>query len=237
MHLISLITINRNNVNGLKKTFDSIYSQTCKDFEYIIVDGGSTDGGIETIQKFDSSIIRLTWISEPDLGIYNAMNKGIRMATGEFLLFLNSGDWLAADNVVENVLPHLNNDFEIISGELELIKSNNEKIKLFPPAFVNLNYCISSGLTHPNTFIKKALFEKYGYYNEQNKIISDWEFFLIVCGLNRCNYKSIPVLVSCFAMDGVSSNNENILKQETKAALQRLLPWWKKLERLIRHKC
>jgi len=233
---LSVITINRNNVTGLKRTLDSVYSQTCKDFEYIIIDGGSTDGSIEIIQQFDSSSICRTWVSEPDTGVYNAMNKGIRLASGDFLLFLNSGDWFASDNVVENIFPHLNTDFEIISGELELIKGNNEKIKLFPPQIVNLNYCISAGLTHPNTFIRKELFEKYGYYNEQNKIISDWEFFLVACGLNQCKYKSIPILVSCFAMDGVSSNNDILLQQETKAALNRLLPWWKKLERLIRNK-
>lgn len=237
MPKFSIITINYNNAQGLNRTMKSVFNQTSKEFEYIVVDGGSTDTSLEIIQQFnDSTIQRFQWISEPDAGIYNAMNKGINMATGDYLLFLNSGDWLSSNDVIERVLSYLNIDFEIVSGELELVKSNTDRIKLFPPKAVNLNYCINAGLTHPNTFIKKELFDKYGYYNEQNKIISDWEFFLIACGLHSCKYKSISVLVSCFEMDGVSNQNDGLLRKETQEALKRLLPWWKKLERYIRKK-
>ena len=138
------------------------------------------------------------------------------------------------DGVIEQVMPWLKNENDIVSGELELVKNGKVFTKLIPPETVNLNYCISAGLTHPNTFIKRELFDKYGYYNEQNKVVSDWEFFLIACGLHSCKYKSIPVLVSCFEMDGISSRNDELLKMETQKALKRLLPWWKKLERFIR---
>jgi glycosyltransferase involved in cell wall biosynthesis len=242
---LTVITINYNNAFGLRKTVDSIYSQTYKTFEHIIVDGDSNDGSVDTVQQFmteqstvnlDVSTVQQRLISEPDTGIYNAMNKGIRMATGNYLLFLNSGDRLASVDVIEQVLPYLNNENDIVSGELELVKSGSVVTKLFPPKVLNLNYCINAGLTHPNTFIKRDLFDRYGYYNEQNKIVSDWEFFLIACGLNTCKYKSIPVLVSCFEIDGISSRNDELLKKETQEALQRLLPWWKKLERYIRRK-
>lgn len=243
---LSIITINLNNNDGLRVTLESVYSQTYKTFEHIIVDGGSNDGSVYTIRQLlvkpddavihDISTIQQRWISEPDSGIYNAMNKGIRIASGDYLLFLNSGDRLACVDVIERVLPYLNNENDIVSGELEMVKNDEVVTKLFPPQIVNLNYCISAGLTHPNTFIKKELFDKYGYYNEQNRIVSDWEFFLIACGLHSCKYKSIPVLVSCFEMDGMSSKNDNLLEKETKEALQRLLPWWKKLERYIRRK-
>jgi|ERR1035437_1600967 glycosyltransferase involved in cell wall biosynthesis len=237
MPKLSIITINLNNSQGLNQTMESVFNQTLKEFEYIVIDGGSTDASLEIIQQFDGSIIhRVQWISEPDTGIYNAMNKGINVVTGDYLLFLNSGDSLASEDVIEQVMPYLNNENDIVSGELELIKSGTVVTKLFPPQTVNLNYCISAGLTHPNTFIKRELFERYGYYNEQNKIVSDWEFFLIVCGLHSCKYKSIPVLVSCFEMDGMSSQNVDLLKKETNEALKRLLPWWKKLERFIRRK-
>ena len=232
--MITIITINYNNFRGLQLTMDSIVQQTTRMFEYIVVDGGSTDGSVELIEEYKSYIHY--WVSEKDSGIYNAMNKGIRMATGDYLLFLNSGDRLASADVIEQVMPYLNNETDIVSGELEMVKNNELVTKLFPPQIVNLNYCISAGLTHPNTFIKRKLFNKYGYYNEQNKIVSDWEFFLIACGLHSCKYMPIPVLVSCFEMDGVSSKNDNLLKKETQEVLKRLLPWWKKLERYIRRK-
>lgn len=226
-------------------TLKSVYSQTCKTFEHIIVDGGSVDGSVDTIRQFmteqttvspDVSTVQQRLISEPDTGIYNAMNKGIRIASGDYLLFLNSGDRLASVDVIERVLPYLNKEFDIVSGELELVKSGDVVTKLFPPLTINLSYCINAGLTHPNTFIKRDLFDRYGYYNEHNKIVSDWEFFLIACGLHSCKYKSIPFLVSSFEMDGISSRNDELLKKETQDALQRLLPWWKKLERYIRRK-
>jgi glycosyltransferase involved in cell wall biosynthesis len=240
MPKLSIITINLNNVNGLNRTLKSVISQIASDFEYIVVDGASTDNSVKVIVEFENQFIlhinKFRWVSEPDSGIFNAMNKGIRMATGDYLLFLNSGDWLASSNVIESILPYLNNDLEIISGELMLVKNSSECIKLLPPARVSLSYCINKGLTHPNTFIRRELFEKYGYYNEQNNIISDWEFFLIVCGLNSCKYLGISVLISYFTLDGISVHNEALLKQETKDSLKRLLPWWKKIERFIRRK-
>lgn len=238
MSRLTIITINLNNKQGLSKTLQSVFNQTCFKFEHILIDGGSVDGSLELIYEYlcKATGISFRWISEPDSGVYNAMNKGIRMATGDYLLFLNSGDRLASVDVIERVMPHLNNENNIVSGELELVKSNMVTTKLFPPQTVNLNYCIDAGLTHPNTFIKRKLFDRYGNYNEQNKIISDWEFFLIACGLHSCKYKSIPVLVSCFEMDGMSNQNIDLLKIETQEALKRLLPWWKKLERFIRKK-
>ena len=237
MPQLTIITINRNNANGLSRTLSSILSQSETDFEYIVIDGASTDDSLSVIETFKlSNFQTFKSISEPDSGIYNAMNKGIRMATGEYLLFLNSGDCLASDKVIEQVLLHLNKGYEILSGELELLRNNQEPIRLYPPQTINLNYCINEGLTHPNTFIRRDLFDKYGYYNEKNKIISDWEFFLIVCGLHTVNYKALPFLISCFDMNGVSSQNEELLQNETKKALKRLLPAWKKLERFIRKK-
>ena len=229
---LSIITINYNNASGLSKTMESVISQNFSDFEYIVIDGGSTDGSVDIIKKYAEKLT--FWVSEPDKGIYNAMNKGISMASGEYLLFLNSGDWFVNNEVIAGVIPYLNSVYEIVSGGLILVKNEEEHIQLNPPNTVNLNYCIHSGLTHPNTFIRAELFEKYGYYNEHNKIVSDWEFFLIVCGLNKCKYQGIPVLVSCFTMDGISSRNDELLKKETEETLQRLLPWWKKLERFIR---
>ena len=121
MTTLTIITINYNNAPGLQKTMESVLAQTSKDFEYIVIDGASTDGSVEFLQSFKlSNFQTLNLISEPDSGIYNAMNKGIRMAKGEYLHFLNSGDWLVDAFVVENMLKELNgliNSGSIVTGK------------------------------------------------------------------------------------------------------------------------
>ena len=104
MNLLTIITINRNNAVGLEKTIKSVLFQTCLDIDYVVVDGASTDESVNTIKHFSTQFgNRLRWISEPDNGIYNAMNKGIGMATGEYVEFLNSGDYLVDERVIERM--------------------------------------------------------------------------------------------------------------------------------------
>ena len=105
---LSIITINYNNSIGLRKTIESVVSQTDNTFEYIIVDGGSSDGSVDIIKQYADKISQ--WVSERDGGIYNAMNKGVRMAHGEYIMFLNSGDILYDNNVIGHVLPKLKAD-------------------------------------------------------------------------------------------------------------------------------
>ena len=121
---ITIITINFNNQNGLQKTMDSVFRQTNKDFQYIVIDGGSSDGSKELIERNQSKINH--WVSEPDNGIYHAMNKGIEKATGEYLLFLNSGDELINELVVEKVTPLLHTE-DIISGNL-IVDEDSEDV-------------------------------------------------------------------------------------------------------------
>ena len=109
----SIITVNYNNKNGLEMTIKSVLGQTCKDFEYIIIDGGSTDGSVEVIKKYASRIDY--WVSEPDKGVYNAMNKGIRKATGDYLNFMNSGDAYHSTSALE-IIAGLHSDDDIIIG-------------------------------------------------------------------------------------------------------------------------
>ncbi|MBQ5456460.1 MAG: glycosyltransferase, partial [Prevotella sp.] len=104
---LSIITINRNNATGLEKTMRSVAAQTVKEFEYIVIDGASTDGSVEAIKRVEAQLAHLKWVSEPDTGIYNAMNKGLRMASGDYIQILNSGDCLAADDVTERMLAAL----------------------------------------------------------------------------------------------------------------------------------
>jgi glycosyltransferase involved in cell wall biosynthesis len=225
MPTLSIITINRNNAAGLRKTMTSIENQSSKNFEYIVVDGASTDGSVDILKTQNSELKtrNFKYFSEPDTGIYNAMNKGIAMATGEYLLFINSGDELTDNTVVESIEKSLLSDTEIASGKLTLINENGT-ILLFPPTELTLSYCINAGLTHPNTIIRKSLFEKYGLYNEANKIVSDWEFFLVAAGLNKCNYQKLDFEIARFYEDGISSQNKELVNSEMQEAIKKLVP-------------
>jgi glycosyltransferase involved in cell wall biosynthesis len=218
----SIITINLNKARGLQKTIVSIVNQSCNDFEYIIVDGGSTDGSVEIIKQFADKIT--WWASEPDSGIYNAMNKGIVRAKGEYILFINSGDYLFDSEVLDKSSKSIDPAADIISGNL-MMTEGSEKTIVNPPEEVSLYYCLYHGLTHPNTFIRRSLFDKYGLYNEENKIVSDWEFFLVALGLNNASYQAIDVIVAAFNNDGVSAKPyDPLLLKETKAAIEKHIP-------------
>ncbi|WP_185147352.1 glycosyltransferase family 2 protein [Chryseobacterium binzhouense] len=220
---LSIITINYNNAEGLKKTLQSIVNQNSKEFEYIVVDGNSSDGSKELISQNNPYISN--WISEPDTGVYNAMNKGIRMSNGEYLLFLNSGDQLANGNVIEKILPFLQNA-DLISGNLIYSLDGIPQTLFTPPENINLTYFLHSFLPHPSTFIKKDLFEKIGFYNENLKVVSDWEFFLKSSVIQQAKYMHIDLVVSDFDNSGLSSNpqNEHLIQQEKQSVYETLFP-------------
>lgn len=171
---LSIITINYNNKHGLQKTINSVISQIYKEFEWIIIDGGSTDGSKELIEQYTDYITY--WVCEPDKGIYNAMNKGIEVAKGEYLLFLNSGDYLVSVYTLEHVLCK-SFQADIVYGNLLYDKKKVERAPGFHNDYIACIDLIKGTLFHPSTFIKRELFEKYGYYDETLKIVADWKFF------------------------------------------------------------
>jgi glycosyltransferase involved in cell wall biosynthesis len=219
---LSIITINYNNAIGLKKTITSVCNQTWKDFEYIIIDGNSTDNSLEVIKSFDDQ--KLNYVSEPDTGIYNAMNKGIVMAKGDYLLFLNSGDYIYNIDVLLKVSHYFTSNKSFMSGHLNYIKESKDVIREHPEK-LSFSYLINNSLSHPSTFIKKEMFESYGLYNEENKIVSDWEFFLKVIALNGESFVKIPFIITVFDNNGMSSNSENLslVKSEQQKVLQHYL--------------
>ncbi len=209
--LLSIITINYNNAIGLKKTMQSVVNQTWSDFEYIVIDGNSSDNSVAIIKEFNFA--NLTWISEPDTGIYNAMNKGIKMANGDYLLFLNSGDYFYNNQVLEKVKNYFSSSISFLSGHLFYEKENKEIIKKHPKN-ISFSYLVAKSIAHPSTFIKKEMFKKYGFYNEFNKIVSDWEFFFKTIGLNGESFLSIDQIITVFDASGISSNEENLKQVE-----------------------
>ena len=199
----SVITVNLNNRLGLEKTIKSVLSQNFDNFEFIVIDGKSNDGSVEILNQYSNRISSV--ISEKDGGIYEAMNKGIKKASGEYLVFLNSGDVFFTNEVLLNVsLSGLNTD--LLIGKIKI----DETIHSFPRK-LNKLFFLQYGIAHPSTFIKRDLFIKYGFYNQLNKITSDWEFFFSVLFKQRCSYSFLDEIVVDFDPTGISSNPNNSL--------------------------
>ena len=227
MPKLSIITINYNNLNGLKKTVQSVLSQTSKGFEYIVVDGGSNDGSTEYIKEFaeNEKTIKIVWVSEKDGGIYNALNKGIRMAGGEFLQFLNSGDALVDNTVTESMIASLPENCNIQYGNmLKSLPKGLYRDKGFAgvkPTFLDFYY---GTLNHSPAYIRRTLFDKYGFYDESLRIVSDWKWYLQVIILSNVNINYVPIDVTHFDMNGISSVNKLLDMEERKKVLHELIP-------------
>lgn len=212
----SIITINFNNRDGLRKTIESVVNQIYKDFEYIIIDGGSTDGSVEVIKEYADKIDY--WVSEPDKGIYNAMNKGILQAHGEYLNFMNSGDCFYSENTLNEVFSYLVVD--IVFGKAYIIQTGTY---ISPRAPMSLyNFCIY-GFNHQATFYKSVLFENY-LYDEALQLLSDWKFTVNSVVFNQCSYNCVDLLVAKYDISGLSSRNKSLAKEEQFQILSSILP-------------
>ena len=215
---LSIITINRNNKKGLAKTLKSVTGQSVGDFEYIVVDGASTDGSADLLHGSEYRISR--FISEKDSGIYSAMNKGVRMASGEYLLFLNSGDILHDTSVVENILPKLESGEDIITGKM-LFSGENRFLQAGNP--LTFTYFYNTSLPHDATFIKRQQLLDTPY-DESLRIVADWKFFVQAIIIHGCSYKIIDNLISEFDTHGISRTNLDLLRQERESVLKELFP-------------
>lgn len=220
---LSIITINLNNKYGLQKTVESVISQTFIDYEYIIIDGASTDGSVDIIKQNESKITY--WISEPDKGIYNAMNKGILQANGEYCLFLNSGDRLIDERVLEKVFL-LNYSEDIIYGNIIKIFSDNEKKRFSGVSKSNPTLCdlLLNFIPHQASLIKTNLFIKYGLYSEEYKIASDHKFFIDSIIFGNVSVKYINMDISYYDTTGVSSTLVEETFMENNAIHESLFP-------------
>ena len=281
---LTIITINYNNASGLRKTMESVLAQTSKDFEYIVIDGAAPQppkGGVSdraVIESYVNSVegqengyMRCSFLSsasgrrvgggffsEPDNGIYHAMNKGIRMAQGEYIHFLNSGDWLVDEHVVEDMLYFLNSlslspspqkpSFQSLSpvgestrrgievreglgvrcgvliGNVIAVRSDGKvRYKKNNPD-VSLYTFYRGTIEHTSAYIRRDLFDKYGLYDENLKIVSDWKWYLQVVGLNKARVQFTDRYVTCFDTTGISSTNLQLDKSERRQVLEELLP-------------
>ena len=211
---ISIITINYNNKEGLQNTFSSVFSQTLQSFEYIIIDGGSSDGGEKLIEEYKERFAY--WICEPDKGIYNAINKGLKKASGEYILILNSGDSLFSSKVLEEVISLLSSGEDVIYGE-SLDYNIPEPISEFhfiPPSKLDFSFFLKDSLRHQAVFIKKELHDRVGHYDENYAIVSDWKFLLLAIGKWDASYKKIDHVICRYDRQGISSINKELDQKE-----------------------
>ncbi len=212
----SIITINFNNREGLRKTIESVVNQTYKDFEYIIIDGGSTDGSVEVIKEYADKIDY--WVSESDKGIYNAMNKGILQAHGEYLNFMNSGDCFYNEKVLDELLPHLK--VEVLFGK-SYMEQTNSYWEPRPP--MSLFHICLYGVNHQAVFYRRMLFENH-LYDETYFLVSDWKFTIEKVVLEQHSYACVETVIAKYDLSGISSSNRQLVIQERNAVLASILP-------------
>jgi len=204
--LFSVVTVVLNDKEGIKKTLQSVYNQTNKDYEYIIIDGKSSDGTCEVINEFKNQFIEknivVHFISEPDNGIYDAMNKSLSIASGEYVVFVNSGDSFWNNSVLDTIKCEREEGVDVIYGDVNFVLGNWERII---PAedldfiSVNMPFC------HQSTFVRTELLRKYRF-NEKYKICADYDMFLRMYK-DGITYKKINIVISRYIADGVSMSD------------------------------
>jgi glycosyltransferase involved in cell wall biosynthesis len=207
MRKLTIITINYNNREGLVKTINSIMNQSFTDFEFIVIDGGSTDGSVEECEKCP---IITKWISEKDNGVYHAMNKGIKMAEGTYINFMNSGDEFHNKDVLAEISGMLESDVDIFYGNTVYYNSNNYRREEIPPSELSFFYLYEFGINHQASFIKRSLFYDSFFYNETYKICSDWEFFMYNLCLRNVTYKHVNTFICNYDFSGISADPKNL---------------------------
>lgn len=202
MQKISIITINYNNAAGLAATIQSVQAQNYPAIEYIIIDGGSTDGSATLVEELP--VKPQYFVSEPDNGIFHAMNKGIQQATGEYLLFLNSGDYLLDQTGISSIFSE-NQTAGILYAQLHTEKGN-----IIYPAILDFTFFFKDSIGHPASFIRKELFDRFGKYNESYRIVSDWEFFLRTIIREKVSTRYFNFPLTFYNLEGMSNDSNNI---------------------------
>ena len=215
----SVITINFNNCEGLRHTIESVVSQTYKEFEFIVIDGGSTDGSLDVIKECADEISY--WVSEPDGGIYNAMNKGVVQAHGEYCIFMNSGDMFYNNTVLERVVK-IGSSEDIIVGKVAIDEHDNI-ISPPPKDELTLYHLYWGAIPHQGALIRTQLLRKYPY-DETLKISSDWKFFMQTLILDNCSICYIDEFIARYDMNGFSASHPQLMREEKDQLLKEWFP-------------
>lgn len=213
--MVTVITINYNNAAGLERTIQSVAEQSYDDIEYIVIDGGSTDGSVDVIKKYKDNID--FWVSEKDGGIYPAMNKGTKRAHGKYCIYMNSGDTFYSKNTLF-LFANVQSGEDIICGDLCI----GENI-LPNPDEVTLKYMYLHTLYHQASFIRTS-FIKAHLYDENMKSAADWKFFLHALIFHNASYRHLSLPIAVFEGGGLSESKSEVGRKEVREELERCLP-------------
>lgn len=223
---ISIITVCLNAKDTIENTFLSVFNQTYKNFELIVIDGGSTDSTLEVIDKYKGIS---HFVSEPDSGIYDAMNKGIKLASGDFIFFLNANDVFYDENVLENAVSASKNNpqAKILFGDVEYISEDKKTSQIIRFNNIKDDFSLILGnICHQSIFYHKSLFEGFGLYSNQFKIYSDWDFNIKCLVENKVQALYLPLIISKFQLGGICSSEKNkkICAKEKKSLVKKYYP-------------
>jgi glycosyltransferase involved in cell wall biosynthesis len=223
---ISLITVCYNSKKNIESTINSVVSQKFPNKEYIVIDGGSTDGTVELLSKYSKEVNLI--VSEPDKGIYDAMNKGIRLATGDIVGTLNSDDFFCDDMVLSRVAEAFENEnTDAVYGDVKFIDPNDNKriIRYYSSKKFKLEH-IKFGfmVAHPSFYVRKELFHKFGFYKENYSISGDFELLVRFLYTHKINAKYLPFPFVSMRMGGISTGSLKskiiLNKENVKACLE-----------------
>ncbi|GBR73581.1 glycosyl transferase GTA-type super family [Candidatus Termititenax aidoneus] len=204
MPKFSIITVCKNSEQTIERTICSVAEQNFKDYEYIIVDGASTDKTLELAKKYKRHINKI--ISEPDTGIYEAMNKGIKLTQGEYLLFLNAGDLFLHENILDIACNELQkNSSDVFYGNVLVLDNKTGRAYIKRIGLTNRRKLFTYTIPHQAAFVARTAFIKAGYYDETLRIAADYDWFLRAILKYKCTYRFYDFICSIFYTDGISN--------------------------------
>lgn len=212
---ISIITVVLNDLNGIRSTAQSVLSQEGGDYEYVILDGESGDGTWEYIESLDFKGVKKRM---HDTGIYNAMNNAVRIANGEYVLFLNAGDTFFDSNVLAKATEVIGEKDFYVGHTMEIGKTT---YKGYAPEVLSLGYLMKHSVYHQSTFIRRKLLLD-NPYNEMHKVVSDWEFFF-ERWFDGCTYGMLNFFVSNYYLGGFSYLHKNLMVKEREEVKEKML--------------
>jgi glycosyltransferase involved in cell wall biosynthesis len=204
---VSIITVTFNSEKYLEDTLVSIFSQSYPDIESIVIDGKSTDGTLSILQKYQNKI---TYISEPDTGIYDAMNKGIELATGDIIGILNSDDVLFDNEIINKVVHSFSSDVDCVYGNVILVNESNKIVRNYSSANFKLkDFEFGHMPPHPSFYVRKEAFQEFGHYNTSFKISADYDLLLRFLYIHKLKSKYLDFILVKMRDGGISSSLKN----------------------------